>query len=268
MMSPPLLQPLLVSPISVSSGMTEETRLSRVLKNRTSPRLLSSTTYPLPAHRPWSAGSRSPFGLVLSVPLSTALRPLTPFAPPGLRLILSHPDRSGSQLTAGGTGSGSALATIGDGMRWARADGFARRAAAALRAAVSALAALAAALALADPTAKDAVDGVANGPVSRSHPLAQPVAAGPTKVGEKVPRLEEVTERPGVSRCWPTRLARPPRASRSVALSQESDRQAVEVFLAERHCSAPCLHSGPRPRERSGADGAPHSRRSGLQRRE
>jgi len=58
---------------------------------------------------------------------------------------------------------------------------------------MSALAALAAAVALADPTVKDAVDGEAKGPVSRSHPLAQPVAAVPTKVGEKVPRLEEAT---------------------------------------------------------------------------
>ena len=193
MMSPPLLQPLLVSPIRVSSGMTVEIRLSRVLKIRISPRLLSSTTYPLPEHRPWSAGSMSPFGLVLSVPLSTALRPLTPFAPSGLRLILSHPDPGGSQLTDGGAGSGPLLATIGDGRVCASADGFARRPAAALRAAVSALAARAAALALADPTANDAVDGEANGPVSRLHPLAHPVAAVPTKVGEEVPRLEEVT---------------------------------------------------------------------------
>jgi len=28
------------------------------------------------------------------------------------------------------------------------------------------------------------------------HPLEQPVAAGPTKVGEKLPRLEEVTREP------------------------------------------------------------------------
>ena len=96
MMSPPLLQPLPVSPIRVSSGMTEEIRLSRVLKIRTSPRLLSSTTYPLPAHRPWSAGSMSPFGLVLCVPLSTALRPLAPWEPPARRLILSHPEPGGS----------------------------------------------------------------------------------------------------------------------------------------------------------------------------
>ena len=59
------------------------------------------------------------------------------------------------------------------------------------------MAALAAALALADPTANDAVDGETNGPVSRLHPLAQPVAAVPMKVGEKLPRLEEVTVE-----CW------------------------------------------------------------------
>ena len=88
------------------------------------------------------------------------------------------------------------METIGDGSMCASAEGFASLAAAALRAAMSALAALAAAVALADPTAKDAVDGETNGPVSRLHPLAQPVAAGPVKVGEKLPRLEEVTPEP------------------------------------------------------------------------
>src|SRR5580704_14802541 len=138
----------------------------------------------------------SPFGLVLSVPLSTALRPLTPLAPFGLRLIRSHPDPSGAQLTDGGAGSGPVLETIGDGSMCASAEGFASFAAAALRTAASASAALAAAVALADPTAKDAVDGETNGPVSRLQPLAQPVAAGPVKVGENVPRLEEVTLEP------------------------------------------------------------------------
>src|ERR1700734_1928391 len=197
MMSPPLLQPLTVSPIRVSSGMTEEIRLSRVLKIRISPMLLSPTTYPLPAHRPWSAGSMScPSTLVLCVPLSTALSPLTPFAPSGLRLIRSHPAPSGAQFTDGGAGSGPFLETIGDGIMCASAEGFASLAAAALRAAISASAALAAAVALADPTAKDAVDGETNGPVSRLQPLAQPGAAEPTKVGEKLPRLEEGTLEP------------------------------------------------------------------------
>ena len=42
-MSPPLLQPLLVSPMRVSSGMTCESRWSLVLKIRISPMLLAST---------------------------------------------------------------------------------------------------------------------------------------------------------------------------------------------------------------------------------
>ena len=86
--------------------------------------LLSSTTYPLPAHSPWSAGSMSPLGLVVSVPLSTALMPLTPYGAAAPRLILSHPDPSGWQLTDGGDGSGPFLETIGDGMVCASADGF------------------------------------------------------------------------------------------------------------------------------------------------
>ncbi len=60
-------------------------------------------------------------------------------------------------------------------------------------AAAAARAALVAAAAFAEPSAKDAVDGVTVGPVSRSHPLAQPVAAGPVKVGVKTPRLDVVT---------------------------------------------------------------------------
>lgn len=38
------------------------------------------------------------------------------------------------------------------------------------------------------------MDGAGNGPVSRAQPAeAQPVAAGPVKVGEDLPRLEDVT---------------------------------------------------------------------------
>ena len=43
------------------------------------------------------------------------------------------------------------------------------------------------------PSLKERVLGVTVGPVSRSQPDAQPVAAGPVKVGLKVPRLAEVT---------------------------------------------------------------------------
>jgi len=38
------------------------------------------------------------------------------------------------------------------------------------------------------------VDGEKNGPVSKEQPFAvQPVAAGPTKVGENSPKVEDVT---------------------------------------------------------------------------
>ena len=147
----------------------------------------------------------SPLGLVDSVPESTALRPFTPFAPPADRLIRSQPYPSGWQLTAGGAGSGAILLSTGSGItcaprvpsaaaaaraRAAFASGFfvaailaPYRSAAVLAAAAAAVAALVAAAAFAEPRANDAVDGVTVGPVSRSQPLAQPVAAGPVKVG-------------------------------------------------------------------------------------
>ena len=43
------------------------------------------------------------------------------------------------------------------------------------------------------PRAAAAVDGVLSGPVSRLQLTAQPVAAGPAKVGLNVPRLDVVT---------------------------------------------------------------------------
>src|SRR5271168_5403913 len=113
-MSPPLLHPLLVSPIRVSSGMTADRRPRDVSKIRTSPMLLASTTYPFPAHRPWSAGSMSiPKGLVISEALSTAFNPFTPVAPPEEKLMLSQPARKGSQLTVGGLTAAAAAALYG-----------------------------------------------------------------------------------------------------------------------------------------------------------
>src|ERR1700733_10656864 len=99
-MSPPLLHPMVVSPIMVSREMGDDFRVKAVLKTRTSPRLFASTTYPLPAHRPWSAGSMSsPY----KVPLSTAFKPFTPLAPPEDELMASQPGLLGWQLTVGGT---------------------------------------------------------------------------------------------------------------------------------------------------------------------
>ena len=37
------------------------------------------------------------------------------------------------------------------------------------------------------------MDGEKKGPVSKEQPEAQPVAAGPTKVGENSPKLDDVT---------------------------------------------------------------------------
>jgi hypothetical protein len=47
-------------------------------------------------------------------------------------------------------------------------------------------------VALDAPFGSDAVEGVGKGPESSEQPEEQPVAAGPTKVGEKVPRLDDV----------------------------------------------------------------------------
>jgi hypothetical protein len=52
----------------------------------------------------------------------------------------------------------------------------------------------AAAAAAGDEAGRFAVEGEGNGPVSREQPaVAQPVAAGPVKVGDEVPKLDEVT---------------------------------------------------------------------------
>src|SRR6185437_13079425 len=117
-----------------------------------------------------SGGSMSPWGLVGSVPLSTAFRPLTPTAPPENELMLSQPGPSGWQLTVGTTGAAAAgraraalvRGSTGSGMDRCLSARASRRAAA--------------------PCAKamDCVDGERNGPVSSEQPAAaQPVAAGP-----------------------------------------------------------------------------------------
>lgn len=78
--------------------------------------LLDSTTYPLPAQRPWSAGSISALSvLVLCSALSTAFNPLTPVAPPEVGLIRSQPGPIVWQLTVGGAGSGPLRGRTGDG---------------------------------------------------------------------------------------------------------------------------------------------------------
>ena len=159
--------------------------------------LLVSTTNPFPAHRPWSAGSMSrPDVLVGSVALSTAFRPFTPTEPPSDMLMRSQPGPSGSQLTVGAGTTGSAPALKLALIRAIRAVAPERMAAGDHVACVSDLAAAASAFAVAacDEADRPAVDGAGNGPESREQPAdAQPVAAGPTKVGAAVPRLDDVT---------------------------------------------------------------------------
>src|SRR5260370_25860141 len=166
--SPPLLQCRCVSPITRSSEMTGDTRFSALLKIRISPLLLVSTTDPFPAHRPWSGGSTSLKLFAVCVALSTALMPLTPVAPPANGLMVSQPARSGWQLTVGIL-MVEALACPGT---WGRSNGMALALSSDFACPLSAW--------LAD---RCAVDGVRNWPGSRRQPDAQPVAAGPLKVG-------------------------------------------------------------------------------------
>src|SRR5579863_4733175 len=151
----------------VSRGIGDDNRCRRWLKTRISPMLLVSTTYPLPAHRPWSAGSMSPSGLVGSEALSTAFRPLTPTAPPADVLMESQPGPG--QLTVGAGEMGGSAAggselplaprETGAGMTCGGSD------AAAFVASVFAAAALA--TTAGDEAERPAVDGVETGPVSR-----------------------------------------------------------------------------------------------------
>jgi hypothetical protein len=161
-MSPPLLQPLLVSPIRVSRGMTADARCKAVLKTKISPMLLASTTYPLPAHRPWSAGSMSiPNTLVLCSPLSTAFKPFTPVAPPEDKLMMSQPGPNGWQLTVGGL---TAEALRGRRERRVRPGDGKTFGLDKIPNSVSGL------VTAAPLEARDAVDGEKKGPVSKEQP--------------------------------------------------------------------------------------------------
>jgi hypothetical protein len=119
---------------------------------------------------------------VLLSALSTASNPFTPVAPPADVLMLSQPEPSGSQRTDGiiGIGAAAALAACGDAALSLAGVGAGianapDNSAPGLRVAGALL------------VDEDAVEFVTNGPVSSEQPLAQPVAAGPTNVGEDGP---------------------------------------------------------------------------------
>jgi hypothetical protein len=113
----------------------------------------------------------SPLGFVFNDPLSTALSPLTPVAPPAEVLMLSQPAPSGWHLMLGITGVGVA-AGAAEPVARAVGNGIACGPANAVFGAVVGLA------------VEGAVDDVTTGPLRSEHPLAHPVAAGPTNVGE------------------------------------------------------------------------------------
>jgi len=100
-------------------------------------------------------------------------------APPSDKLIWSHPGPNGSQLTAGGGGStAGGRGRLCDGITlWLVTES-------AVRAAAS--------FAAESTDEREAVDGEKNGPVSKEQPDAQPVAAGPAKVGGNSPKLDDL----------------------------------------------------------------------------
>ena len=121
-------------------------------------------------------------GVILA--LSTVVSPVTPVAPPLPRPTWSQPGPAGAQLTAGGEGSSPLLASTGEGI----VRGSPARMAAALarsRAVIFTVDVAGVADCVPAPRASDLVDGVGYGPASSEQPaVAQPVAAGPVKVGE------------------------------------------------------------------------------------
>ena len=120
---------------------------------------------------------------MVSEPLSTAFSPFTPVAPPADVLMLSHPAPSGWHRTVGMIGVGAASAVAA-----ARTDPAPRLAAVGPGIACgpdNPAAAFGLAVALADA---DVVEVAMNGPVSSEQPFLQPVAAGPTNVGEDGPK--------------------------------------------------------------------------------
>jgi hypothetical protein len=124
-------------------------------------------------------------------------------APPDDVLMLSQP--APGQLTDGSAGSDAATANReAELLRRRSGAGRARGVDDAL-----------AARALAAARLKDAelaVDDVVNGPLSSEQPDEQPVAAGPTNVGENCPKLDVLTALAGAPVALPLATARTQKA--------------------------------------------------------
>jgi hypothetical protein len=143
--------------------------------------------------------------------LSTAFSPFTPIAPPAEVLTLSQPEPG--QLTDGSARL-AAVAVLGarvpEDPAWDRAlwAGMACGA-------ESAPACRLGAAWLAD--AEDPVENPVDGPLSSEQPLAQPVAAGPAKVGENCPKLFVVTVLAWAAAALPVAASRAPDATAIVS---------------------------------------------------
>jgi len=117
----------------------------------------------------------SPRGFVASEALSTAFSPFTPMAPPAAVLMVSQPAPTGSHLTVGiiGAEAAGAAAAPTDAGPWLGVVGPGKACGPEDRA-----------VAFGPAVVPPAVEVVMNGPLSSEQPLAQPVAAEPTNVGE------------------------------------------------------------------------------------
>jgi hypothetical protein len=168
---------------------------------------------------------------------------LTPVAPPADVLMLLQPAPSGWQETVGIIGAGIAAA-FSDACRWLAVVGAGKASGADSAAPGSRLAA-----ALPDAN-EDVVDVVTNGPLSRLQPLAQPVAAGPTNVGEDTPRLDLVTPaRAVVAADAPLEAASSTAASDSINNSGARHLRKLDLGIipprSGPHAHFLCRYSGP-----------------------
>ena len=156
--------------------------------------------------------------------LSTAFRPFTAVAPPVDVLMRSQPGASGWQLTEGtGKEEPAVRLPIWVAERWVgpRSEGGMAKARSS------------------DPDARPvpswwpdaaaAVDGVLSGPLSRWQSMRHPVAAGPAKVGLKVPRLDVVTASVGAlaALLCQAAAADPTEALSIIAGTDSSDTSAI-----------------------------------------
>ena len=92
----------------------------------------------------------------------------------------------------------------------------------------------------------DVIAGSANGPVISWQPAAQPVAAGPAKVGANVPRLDEVTAAARVARALTLEFAAAdtPKVTSSVTTIDRGSNRVTRRIAFRRMTGLLCLGRG------------------------